>query len=82
LGFTGRYCTVKQAVRDLRPTPAVGFEHRFETAAGEQAQVDFAQFKTVFARDPQREVTLWVFTLILGRSRFLWGEFVWHQDLL
>lgn len=82
LGFTGRYGTVKQAVRDLRPTPVVGFEHRFETAAGEQAQVDFAQFRTTFARDPQREVTLWVFTLVLGHSRFLWGEFVWHQDLL
>jgi hypothetical protein len=51
-------------------------------AAGEQGQVDFAQFRTDFARDPQHEVTLWVFTLVLGHSRFLWGEFVWHQDLL
>jgi transposase len=82
LGFTGGYGSVKQAVRDLRPTPVVGFEHRFETAAGEQAQVDFAQFRTAFTRDPEQIVTLWVFTIVLGHSRFLWGEFVWHQDLL
>jgi transposase len=73
---------VKLAVRDLRPTPVVGFEHRFEIPAGEQAQVDLAQFRTPFARDPEQVVTLWLFTLVLGHSRFLWGEFVWHQDLL
>lgn len=82
LGFAGSYSAVKQAVRELRPAPVAGFEHRFETAAGEQAQVDFAQFRTVFATDPEQVVTLWLFTLVLGYSRFLWGEFVWHQDLL
>jgi transposase len=55
----------------------VVFEHRFETAAGEQAQVDFAQFRTAFARDSEQVATLWVFTLVLGHSRFLWGDFVW-----
>lgn len=82
LGFCGSYSTLKSAIRELRPTPALGFEHRFETAAGEQAQVDFAQFRTAFADDPQQSVTLWLFTLVLGYSRYLWGEFVWHQDLL
>ena len=82
LGFTGCYGVVKDAVRELRPPPVIGFEHRFETAAGEQAQVDFAQFRTVFSADPELVVTLWLFTLVLGYSRYLWGEFVWHQDLL
>jgi transposase len=82
LGFTGSYTALKRAVRELRPAPAVGFEHRFETEAGEQAQVDFAQFRTAFSLDPQHVVTVWLFTLVLGYSRYLWGEFVWHQDLL
>lgn len=82
LGFTGGYSTVKEAVRALRPAPFIGFEHRFETAPGEQAQVDFAQFRTAFSTDPDEIVTLWLFTLVLGHSRYLWGEFVWHQDLL
>jgi transposase len=82
LGFAGGYGLVKQAVRELRPPSVSGFEHRFETAAGEQAQVDFAQFRTAFAPDPEQVVTLWLFTMVLGYSRYLWGEFVWHQDLL
>jgi len=82
LGFNGAYTTVKTAVRALRPFPLTGFEHRFETAAGEQAQVDFAQFRTAFSVDPEQIVALWLFTMVLGHSRYLWGEFVWHQDLL
>lgn len=82
LGYTGSYTGLKRGVRALRPTPIVGFEHRFETAAGEQAQVDFAQFRTAFTPDPEQVVTCWLFTLVLGCSRYLWGEFVWHQDLL
>jgi transposase len=82
LGFTGSYTTLKDAIRELRPAPPLRFEHRFETAAGEQAQVDFAQFRTVFTQHPQQATTLWLFTIVLGYSRYLWGEFVWHQDLL
>lgn len=82
LGYTGSYTGLKRAVRALRPAPIVGFEHRFETAAGEQAQVDFAQFRTAFTADPEQVVTFWLFTMVLGCSRYLWGEFVWHQDLL
>ena len=82
LGFTGSYTTVKDAIRELRPAAPLRFEHRFETAAGEQAQVDFAQFRTVFTQAPQQVATVWLFTLVLGYSRYLWGEFVWHQDLM
>jgi hypothetical protein len=32
---------------------------RFETAAGKQAQIDFAQFRTAFTRDPKQIVALW-----------------------
>ena len=82
LGYTGGYTAIKLALQELRPPPAAGFEHRFETGPGEQAQVDFAQFKTEFGDDPGQTVALWLFTLVLGHSRYLWGEFVWHQDLM
>ena len=82
LGYSGGYSAVKDALRELRPAPARRFEHRFETGPGHQAQVDFAQFKVIFADDPEEIVTVWLFTLLLAHSRYLWGEFVWHQDLL
>jgi transposase len=82
LGYSGGYSAVKDALRELRPAPVRCFEHRFETGPGHQAQVDFAQFKVIFANDPEEIVTVWLFTLLLAHSRYLWGEFVWHQDLL
>lgn len=82
LGFSDGYTTVKAAVRALRPVSPTGFEHRFATEAGQQAQVDFAQFRTAFRVDPEQIVAFWLFTMVLGHSRHLWGEFVWHQDLI
>jgi transposase len=82
LGYEGGYTRLREMVRELRPAPAPQFEHRFETSPGEQAQVDFAQFRTVFADEPDRVVTVWLFDLVLGYSRWLWGRFVLHQDLM
>jgi len=48
---------------------------------GEQAQVDFAQFKTVFSDDPGQVRIVWLFSLVLGYSRWLTGQFVLRQDL-
>ena len=67
-----------RAARPPKPRP---FERRFETAPGEQGQVDFAQFKTVFADEPGVERVLWLFTMVLGHSRWLWGRFCATQDL-
>ena len=50
------------------------FEHLFETAPGEQAQVDFAQFKTDFTHEPGRVRVVWLFSLVLGYSRWLTGR--------
>ena len=51
-GFAGGYSVVRDRARDLRPIRAAGFEVRFETPPGEQAQVDFAQFNVEFADQP------------------------------
>ena len=54
LGFPGGYSQLTAYLRAVRPPLQSGFEHRFETAPGKQAQVDFAQFKTVFTDQPDQ----------------------------
>ncbi len=79
-GYPGGRTAVNDFLRAVRPPPAPVFEVRFETAPGEQAQVDFAEFKLRFGnQEPVRRV--WLFTMVLGHSRYLWGQFVLHQDL-
>ena len=48
LGYAGGYTALKDFLRQVRPRPAAGFEIRFETPAGRQEQVDFADPRTVF----------------------------------
>jgi transposase len=57
------------------------FEVRFETPPGTQAQVDFAQFQVVFTDEPAVTRIVWLFSLVLGFSRLIWGRFVLHQDM-
>jgi transposase len=43
--------------------------------------VDFAQFQTEFTDEPGVIRIVWLFSLVLGHSRMMWGRFVLHQDL-
>jgi transposase len=81
LGYSGGYTVVKDFLRQVRPRPAASFEIRFETPPGRQAQVDFAHFRTVFTDEPGAERVVWLFSLVLGHSRMMWGRFVLHQDM-
>lgn len=81
LGYSGGYTALTDYVREIRPPRQHGFEHRFETEPGAQAQVDFAQFKTVFRDEPERLRIVWLFSLVLGYSRYLFGQFVHDQSL-
>jgi transposase len=81
LGYGGGYTQLTTYLREIRPPADAGFEHRFETAPGEQAQVDFAQFKTVFSEEPGQVRIVWLFSLVLGQSRWLTGQFVLRQNL-
>ena len=81
LGYSGGYTAVKDFLRTIRPRALQAFERRFETPAGKQAQVDFAFFRTVFTDEPGAERIVWLFSLVLGHSRMMWGRFVAHQDL-
>ena len=80
-GYTGGYTAVKRAVCGLRPDPTRPFEVRFETPPGEQAQVDLARFEVCFTDEPGVPRIVWLFSMVLGFSRLIWGRFILHQDL-
>jgi len=80
-GYRGGYTAVTDQLRQLRPAPLAPFEVRFETPPGAQAQVDFAQFQVVFTDEPAVTRIVWLFSLVLGFSRLIWGRFVLHQDM-
>ena len=80
-GYGGGYSTVTQYLRTIRPSKLAPYELRFETPPGQQAQVDFAQFKVRFSKQPERQRRIWLFSMVLGHSRWLWGEFCFRQDL-
>jgi transposase len=81
-GYTGAYTAVKRYLAAIRPEhQAKPFEVRFETPAGYQAQVDFARFVTTFTDEPGLARIIWLFSLVLGHSRYVFARFVMHQDL-
>jgi transposase len=82
LGYNGAYTAVKRFVAAIRPDhQPKPFEVRFETPPGYQAQVDFARFVTTFTDEPQISRIVWLFSLVLGYSRYIFARFVMHQDL-
>ena len=82
LGYGGAYTAVKRFLAAIRPENGPKpYEVRFETPPGVQAQVDFARFVVDFADDPGTSRVVWLFSLVLGHSRFLFARYVLHQDL-
>lgn len=81
-GYVGAYTAVKRFAAAIRPDAGPKpFEVRFETPAGQQAQVDFARFVTEFSDEPGATRIVWLFSMVLGHSRFIFARFVMHQDL-
>lgn len=81
MGYEGGYTAVTDFLRDVRPPARTRFERRFETPPGRQAQVDFAEFTVGFTDEPGVTRKVWLFSIILGHSRWLWGRFVASQNL-
>jgi transposase len=80
-GYQGGYTSVKMFVREVRPAKQAQFERRFETPPGKQAQVDFAEFTVEFTDEPGVVRKVWLFSMVLGHSRWLWGRFCASQNL-
>ena len=72
-GFQGSYETVKLAVRPLRAAASVAAltQRRFETAPGEQAQVDWGQLTVQLASNRAK---VHVLIMTLGYSRRAYAE--------
>jgi transposase len=88
-GYSGGYSAVTDFLRTVRPAAIAPFEVRLmlrirfahETPPGRQAQVDFAQCQVEFTDEPGVSRIVWLFSLVLGCSRWLWARYVLHQDL-
>jgi transposase len=73
-GYGGGYTQVKDYVREVRPRPPADPVVRFETPAGRQAQVDFAEFRLPWGKR-------FALVVVLGYSRLLWLQFYPRQTL-
>lgn len=79
MGFCGSYEIVKRKVQDLKSERQKIAYMRFETEPGYQAQVDFGEFQVAEADGSVKK--LYLFSMILGYSRRMYGELVERCDL-
>jgi len=73
-GFPGSIRSLRAFVATVRPRPRRPAYLLTETLPGEQAQVDWAYVGKLAV--PGGERALWLFVMVLGHSRAMWGEFV------
>jgi transposase len=73
-GYAGGYTQLKEYVRQVRPTPPADPVVRFETPPGQQAQVDFAEFRLPWGKR-------YALVVVLAYSRLLWLQFYACQTL-
>ena len=78
LGYEGSYSTVADYVRPRRRRRQARATVRFETAAGEQAQVDWGSFSYLGEDGLQHRI--WAFVMVLGWSRAIYVELVRRAD--
>jgi len=79
MGFSGSYEIVKRKVSAIKAQRQKIAYMRFETEPGYQGQVDFGEFQVEQADGSVRK--LYLFSMILGYSRKIYGELIERCDL-
>jgi transposase len=79
MGFAGSYEIVKRKVAKLKAERQKIAYMRFETEPGYQGQVDFGEFQV--ERPDGSIKKLYLFSMILGYSRGMYGELIERCDL-
>lgn len=79
LGYEGSYPTLTSYVRPWRRPRQAKATVRFETEAGEQAQVDWGVFSYSAENGGRRR--MWGFVMVLGFSRAIYVELVRRADV-
>ena len=79
LGYSGGYTILKDYVRPRRRPRQPKATVRFETAPGEQAQLDWGSFSYIAENGRRRR--MWAFVMVLGWSRAIYVEFVRRADV-
>lgn len=79
-GYGGGYSIVRTFVRDRKEERGRIAYLRFETEPGRQAQVDFGEFKVADPTGGER--SYYLFSMVLGYSRQLYGEFLTRCDMV
>ncbi|HEY8347831.1 MAG TPA: IS21 family transposase [Symbiobacteriaceae bacterium] len=80
MGFDGGLTILRDFMRPHRPARSTRATPRFETPPGQQAQIDIFVFPYRAADGQQRR--LYYFALVLGYSRFAYGEFLKEYNKL
>ncbi len=73
-GFKGLYDVVQRHVKTIKEKRDRAAYVRFETMPGQQAQVDFADFKIKSADG--KDITIYCFIMVLGYSRHMYVELI------
>jgi transposase len=76
-GFNGKYVIVSRYVKKIKDKHRAKAVLLFETLPGEQAQVDWGYFGTIYDEDLKKDVRLCCFLMILGYSR---TKFIYFFD--
>ena len=80
-GYAGGYGIVAGYVKTVKKEFSRSAVLRFETLPGQQAQVDWGYFGTLYDQMKKKMVKLYCFFMILGYSRALYIEFFPKADL-
>ena len=78
-GYTGGMTILKEYVKPFRRPKQPKVTMRFETAPGEQAQVDWGLFR--YTTPDGRTHQVWAFVMVLSWSRAIYVEFVERADV-